>query len=92
MNTYLRTSKEFQPLYVDVTANGITTRVTNGVQYVVVPKGTPLSSGEAATPAVLQGEIGFYTDQLTVGYWDVGVRVSASPEAPFLPCGTIRIK
>lgn len=92
MNTYLRTSKEFQPLYVDLTANGITTRVTTGVQYVVVPKGTKLELGTPQTPDQLAGEIGFYTDQLTVGYWDIGVRVTATPEQPFLPCGTIRIK
>lgn len=79
-------------MHVELTANGVTTVVTNGVQYVVVPKGVALDTGTPQTPATLQGEIGFYTDQLTVGYWDVGVRVSASPEAPFLPCGTIRIK
>ena len=79
-------------MYVDLTVNGVTTRVFSGVQFVVVPKGTPLDLGTPQTPVMLDGDIGFYTDTLTAGYWDVGVRVNASPEQPFLPCGTIRIK
>lgn len=92
INTYLATSKEFQGIVITKTVQGVTTTVTTSVQYVVVPKGTPLSSGTPQTPAVVDGEIGFFTDQLTKGYWEVGVRIVASPEAPFLSCGIIRIK
>lgn len=92
MNTYLRTSKEFQPIHVDLVVNGVTSKVTTGVEYVVVPKGTRLDLGETATPSVLDGDIGFYVDQLTTGYWEIGVRVVAIPEQPFMSCGIIRIK
>lgn len=92
VNIYLRTSKEFQGIHVEKTVNGNTTKVTSGVQYVAVPKGTPLDQGTLQTPSLLDGEIGFYTDQLAAGYWDIGVRVTASTETPLIPCGTIRIK
>jgi hypothetical protein len=92
INTYLETSREFQPIIVEVTANGVTTKVTTGVQYVVVPKGTRLEDGTPATPSNLDGDIGFYTDGLTAGYWDVGARVTTTSEQPFIHCGTIRIK
>lgn len=92
VNTYLATSKEFQPIVVTKTVNGIPTGVTSGVQYVVVPKGTPLEQGVLKSPEVLEGEIGFFTDQLTKGYWEVGVKVSTNPEQPLLHCGIIRIK
>ena len=92
MNTYLRTSKEFQPIVVELTANGITTRVTSGLQYVIVAKGVKLEDGTPNNPVLLGGEPGFYTDQLAVGYWEIGVRVTATPEEPFISCGLIRIK
>lgn len=92
INTYLATSKEFQPIVVTKTANGSVTPVTAGVQYTVVPKGTPLSSGTLQNCATLDGELGFFTDTLTVGYWEVGIKLVASPEAPFISCGHIRIK
>lgn len=92
MNIYLATSKEFQPIVITKTVAGVTTTVTTNVQYVVVPKGTALSSGTPQNVTVLDGEIGFFTDTLTVGYWDVGARVVANPEQPFLACGTIRIR
>lgn len=92
VNTYLATSKEFQGLSITKTVQGVTTTVTTSVQYVVVPKGTPLTSGTMKTPEMVGGEIGFFTDQLTPGYWDVGVRVTTNPEQPLLFCGTIRIK
>lgn len=92
INTYLATSKEFQPIVVTKTVNGVSTKILAGVQYVVVPKGTLLSSGEPKTPDILDGDIGFYTDQLTPGYWEVAVRTSPLPEEPFVFCGIIRIK
>lgn len=92
VNTYLATSKEFQPIVVTKTVNGQTVTVTTGVQYVVVPKGTLLSEGVLQSAAILDGEVGFWTDQLTRGYWEVGVKISANPEVPLLPCGIIRIK
>lgn len=92
INTYLATSKEFQPIVVEKSVNGVVTKVLTGVQYVVVPKGTSLATGIPQNPDALDGEIGFYTDQLTTGYWEVGVRVTASPETPFISCGLIRIK
>jgi len=92
INTYLATSREFQPIVVEKSVNGIAVKVTTGVQYVVVPKGTSLATGTPRDPDTLDGEIGFYTDQLTSGYWEVGVRVIATPETPFISCGLIRIK
>jgi hypothetical protein len=92
INTYLATSKEFQPIVVTRTVNGITETVTQGVQYTVVPKGTPLEEGALQTAESLSGEVGFFTDQLTRGYWEVGAKLTANPEAPLLHCGIIRIK
>ena len=92
VNTYLATSKEFQPIRVTNTLASVTKFVTSAVQYVVVPKGTSLSEGTPTTPASLGGEIGFFTDSLTTGYWEVGVRVIDNPEQPFISCGFIRIK
>lgn len=92
INTYLATSKEFQPIVVTKSANGIVTDVLTGVQYVAVPKGTPLSSGTLQNVTTLDGEIGFFTDTLTVGYWEIGIKVSAAPESPLISCGHIRIK
>lgn len=92
VNTYLATSKEFQPIVVTKTVNGVTVSVTTGVQYVVVPKGTPLSSGTLKNADSLEGQVGFFTDQLTKGYWEVGVKLSLNPEQPFMHCGIIRIK
>jgi len=92
INTYLATSKEFQPIVVEKTVNGVTTRILTGFQYVVVPKGTPLQNGTLQNIETLDGEPGFYTDQLTTGYWEVGVKTSPLPERPLLPCGIIRIK
>jgi hypothetical protein len=92
INTYLATSKEFQPLVVTKTVNGVTETVTTGVQYVVVPKGTSLSSGTLQDTETLEGEVGFFTDTLTAGYWEVGVKLTTSTEEPLLSCGFIRIK
>lgn len=92
INTYLATSKEFQPIVVTKTVNGITDTVTQGVQYTVVPKGTPLEEGALQNADTLGGEVGFFTDQLTRGYWEVGAKLSSNPEAPLLSCGIIRIK
>lgn len=92
MNTYLATSKEFQPIIITKTVQGVTTAVVTNVQYVVVPRGTALSSGTPQNALILDGEVGFFTDSLTAGYWDVGARVTANPEQPLLFCGTIRIK
>lgn len=92
INTYLATSKEFQPIIVTKTVDGVPTRVTLGVQYVLVPKGTPLSQGEPKVPDVLEDEIGFFTNQLAPGYWEVGARILSNPEQPFISCGLIRIK
>ncbi len=91
-NTYLATSKEFQPLRIFKTVAGVTTQVLAGVQYVAVQKGTPLQNGTLLTPSTLEGEIGFFTDTLTVGYWDIAVRIADNPEQPFIYCGTVRIK
>lgn len=91
-NTYLATSKEFQPLVVTKTVNGVTVQVTTGVQYVLVPKGEPLSSGTLKNADALEGAVGFFTDQLTAGYWEVGVKLSINPEQPLISCGIIRIK
>jgi hypothetical protein len=92
VNTYLATSKEFQPIVVEKTVNGTTTKVLTGVQYVVVPKGTKLETGTLQNVDTLDGDIGFYTDQLTPGYWEVGARVVSTPETPLVSCGFIRIK
>lgn len=77
---------------VTKTLDGITTPVSQGVQYVIVRKGQPLQSGTLTDVDTLDGEIGFYTDQLTTGYWEVGVRVLLNPEQPLVSCGFIRIK
>ena len=92
INTYLATSKEFQPIIVEKTVNGVSTKILTGVQYVVVPKGTKLQDGTPQNCDMLDGDLGFYTDQLTPGYWEIGVKASASPEQPFVFCGIIRIK
>lgn len=92
MNIYLATSKEFQPIHITKTVQGVTTAVVTNVQYVVVPRGTSLASGTPQAAVVLDNEVGFFTDTLAPGYWDVGARVSANPEQPLLFCGTIRIK
>jgi hypothetical protein len=92
INTYLATSKEFQPIVVTKTVNGITTPVTSGVQYVVVPKGTPLEDGVLKNADTLEGQVGFFTDQLTKGYWEVGVKLSLNPEQPLIHCGYVRIR
>jgi hypothetical protein len=92
INTYLATSKEFQPIVVTKTANGVVTNVLTGVQYVAVPKGTPLASGVLKNVDTVDGEIGFFTDTLTPGYWEIGIKVSAAPESPLVSCGHIRIK
>jgi len=92
INTYLATSKEFQPVVVTKTVNGVTETVTTGVQVVLVPKGTPLDEGTPQATDELNGEIGFFTDALTKGYWEVGVTLNTNPEEPLLSCGFIRIK
>lgn len=92
INTYLATSKEFQPIVVTKTVNGITVTVTQGVQYTVVPKGTDLEDGALLNAETLEGQVGFFTDTLTKGYWEVGVKLSVNPEQPLLSCGFIRIK
>lgn len=92
INTYLATSKEFQPIVVTKSANGVVTNVLTGVQYVAVPKGTSLSSGTLTNVTTLDGEIGFFTDTLTVGYWEIGIKITAAPESPLISCGHIRIK
>ena len=92
INTYLATSKEFQPIIVEKTVNGITTKVLTGIQYVVVPKGVKLETGTLQNVDTLDGDVGFYTDQLTPGYWEVGVKTSPLPERPLISCGFIRIK
>lgn len=92
INTYLETSKEFQVIdIIKQTLDG-PVKVTAGVQYVVVPKGTSLADGTPQEPDVLEGEIGFFTDQLTAGYWEVGARILSNPEQPFVFCGYVRIK
>lgn len=92
VKTYLATSKEFQPIIVTKTVNGVTVKVTSGVQYTLVPKGTPLEEGVLKNADSLEGDVGFFTDQLTRGYWEVGVKLSVNPEAPLMSCGFIRIK
>lgn len=92
INTYLATSKEFQPIVVTKNANGVVTNVLTGVQYCAVPKGTSLSTGTLLNAIELDGEIGFFTDTLTVGYWEIGIKISAAPESPLISCGHIRIK
>lgn len=93
INTYLSTSKEFQALTITRTvAPGVTTTVTTGVQYVVVPMGQPLSSGTLQPTLTLGDRIGFYTDTLTPGYWEIAARITDAPEEPFVPCGIIHIK
>lgn len=77
---------------VTKTVDGIAAQITDGVQYVVVPKGTPLTSGTPLTPDILEGEIGFFTNTFTPGYWEVGARILSNPEQPFISCGLIRIK
>lgn len=92
INTYLATSKEFQPIVVTKTVNGLTETVTTNVQYVVVPKGEPLEEGTLQAADILEGEVGFFTDTLTKGYWEVGVKLTTSTEEPLLFAGYIRIK
>jgi hypothetical protein len=92
INTYLSTSKEFQALTVTRTVDGVSTAWTTDVQYVAVRKGTPLASGTLQPVTSLGGRIGFYTDTLTPGWWEIGVKVTDAPEEPFVSCGIIHIK
>lgn len=91
-NTYLQSSREFQAITITKTVKGVTSTVTANVQYVLVPKGTPLTNGTPLDAELLNGEVGFYTDLLASGYWEVGVRIFDAPEQPFISCGFIRIK
>ena len=91
-NTYLSTSKEFQALTVTKTVDGVSTPVTAGVQYVAVRKGQPLDAGTLNPALTLGGRIGFYTDTLAPGWWEIAVKVFDAPEEPLVPCGLIHIK
>ena len=92
INTYLSTSKEFQALTVTRTVNGVSTAWTTDIRYVAVPKGQPLSSGTLTPTTALGGRIGFYTDTLAPGWWEIGVKVIDAPEEPLVSCGVIHIK
>lgn len=92
MNIYLATSKEFQPIVVTKTTPSGTSVITTNVKYVAVPKGTPLADGVLTDVVDLNGEIGFFTNTLAPGYWDIGAKITDNPEIPLIKCGTIRIK
>jgi hypothetical protein len=93
MNTYLLGSREFQSIIVSKTVNGALFPVTSGVEYVIVPKGQPYSNGVWKPCVTLDGEIGFYTDDIvSQGYYTVGVRLTNNTEAPVARAGFIRIK
>ena len=92
MITYLSTSKEFQAITVTRTVNGVSTPVTTGVQYVAVPMGQPPSGGTLQPTTTLGGKVGFYTDTLTPGYWEIAAKVIDAPEEPLVSCGIIYIK
>lgn len=91
-NTYEFGSNEFQPIIVTKVINGVVTSVTTGVQYVIVPKGTDLLEGLPQNAIELDGQVGFFTEGLSPGYWHIGVRVQAYPEAPLVHAGFIRIR
>lgn len=90
-NTYMFGSNEFQPITVTKTVDDVVTPVTTNVQYVIVPKGTAFLEALPQNVVELDGQIGFFTEGLTRGYWHVGVRINAYPEAPLVHAGFIRI-
>lgn len=91
-NTYRLGSREFQAVHVTKLQAGIMTPVTT-FQVVVVPKGSSLDLGTPFNPVTLNGEVGFYTDSITLpGFYEVGALISADPEEPFISCGFIRVK
>jgi len=90
-NTYMFGSNEFQPIVVTKTIDDVVTTVTTGVQYVIVPKGEAFIEALPQNVATLDGQIGFFTEGLTRGYWHVGVRLQAYPESPLVHAGYVRI-
>lgn len=92
MNTYMLGSREFQPIIITKVANGAIFNMTSNVEYVIVPKGQPTDVGTWAECDMLDGQAGFYTDQLTVGFWTVYVRLTDVTESPIARAGFVRIK
>ena len=91
-NTYRLGSREFQAVNVTKLQGGVVSPVTT-FQVVVVPKGLDLNLGTPTTPATLDGEVGFYTDSITLpGFYEVGALIASDPEEPLISCGFIRIK
>jgi len=82
MNSYPRETVEFIP--VTVTVDGVA--VTSGVTFAVVADGVRPSTFSAAT--TLGGEIGVLITTPTIGRYTIWAKVTASPEAVVINCGS----
>lgn len=85
MNSYPRESVEFAAITVTVDGSPVTT----GVE-VALTTGQDRPTTWAA-PTTLGGRIGVMTGGLATGYWHVWARVSSTPEAPVIDCGTFQV-
>jgi hypothetical protein len=77
-------------LGVDVLAGP--TRVTAGVQLGLLSEGTPRDQITWQTPTVIGQRWGLLLDGLRApGIYEVWAKLTASPEIPLIPCGTITL-
>lgn len=85
MNKYERESVEFQP--VVVTRDGVT--ITTGVQIATSAiNARPVNWVNATT---LGDKIGFMVSGLSVGIYEVWVKITDSPEIPVKQAGKIQV-
>lgn len=82
-------SVEFITLTVKV--DGVA--VTSNVDYMILAEGDRPSETSETWQATesLEGNIGFYTGDLTIGTWYVWVRVTDSPEIPVFIASKLKI-
>lgn len=90
--SYPRETKEFQPVSVKKTINGVETKVTLGVDIALLQSGirpTPDVAWEA--PTLLDGDIGVVLDGRPKGTLLIWARVTSLPEVPIIYCGSVTL-
>lgn len=90
--TYLRETKEFQPIGVKVRRNGVESKVFDGVEFVLLLPGIrPSIEAPWANAIALDGEIGVMIDKFEHKSWNVFARITSAPEMPVVYCGNLTI-
>lgn len=90
--SYLRETKEFQPIGVKVKRNGVESKVFDNVEFVLLLPGIRPNAEAPWTHAItLDGEIGVMIDKFEYKSWNIFARITSAPEMPVIYCGNLSV-